>query len=74
MKKYLSFFFVFILAVLLTGCSNQPTSAGEKLFEQARKLEKKADYLQALDLYKQALPRLRQAGQEKLVKQGLYST
>ncbi len=74
MRKY-SLILIFIaLSLFVTSCSNQPISAGEKLFGQAQTLEKMADYIQALNIYQQALPLLRQAGKDKLVKQSLYST
>jgi transglutaminase-like putative cysteine protease len=52
------------LIILSAGCADLATPSGEKLFLQALRLEKQADYFQAYDLYKKAAKELRREGKQ----------
>lgn len=68
MKKLLFAFFISVLLFSSLAC-NITGSKGEQVFNEARELEKSADYIKALVIYKRAKPLLIIEGKKELADQ-----
>jgi transglutaminase-like putative cysteine protease len=75
MRKYLLASFLCLFAFSSLSCSNlTAVSPGEKLYAEAQKLEKSADYLKAQAAYKKAKAELAREGKPGLADQARYAS